>query len=94
MFRTAQKIADALYESGLDCEGVNLLLADGEAAGQEVFHVYLHGFPRFDGDGFGLRFEVGYAGRPGREESEEAAKRIREVLLCRAVHRALGGALV
>jgi diadenosine tetraphosphate (Ap4A) HIT family hydrolase len=45
MFRTAQKIADALYESGLACEGVNLLLADGEAAGQEVFHVHLHGFP-------------------------------------------------
>jgi histidine triad (HIT) family protein len=33
MFRTAQKIAVALYESGLDCEGINLFLADGEAAG-------------------------------------------------------------
>jgi diadenosine tetraphosphate (Ap4A) HIT family hydrolase len=41
MFRTAQNIAAALYESGLDCEGVNLFLADGEAAGQEVFHVHL-----------------------------------------------------
>jgi histidine triad (HIT) family protein len=26
-------------------------LADGEAAGQEVFHVHLHVFPRFQGDG-------------------------------------------
>jgi histidine triad (HIT) family protein len=48
MFRTAQRIAAALYEGGLDCEGVNLFLADGEAAGQEVFHVHLHVFPRFE----------------------------------------------
>jgi histidine triad (HIT) family protein len=80
MFRTAQKIAAALYESGLDCEGINLFLADGEAAGQEVFHVHLHVFPRFDGDGFGMRFGPSYAVRPGREELEEAAKRIRDAL--------------
>ena len=80
MFRTAQKIAAALYESGLDCEGVNLCLADGEAAGQDVFHVHLHVFPRFDGDGFGLRFGPGYAVRPDKEELEEAAKRLRDAL--------------
>jgi histidine triad (HIT) family protein len=80
MFRTARKIAAALYESGLDCEGVNLFLADGEAAGQEVFHVHLHIFPRFAGDGFGLRFGPGYTERPDREDLEDAAKRIREVL--------------
>ncbi|MGI3199386.1 HIT family protein [Streptomyces sp. GLT-R25] len=34
------------------CEGVNLFLADGEAAFQEVFHVHLHVFPRFKGDPF------------------------------------------
>lgn len=80
MFRTAQKIAAALYGSGLDCDGVNLFLADGEAAGQDVFHVHLHVFPRFDGDGFGLRLGPGYANMPGREALEEAAKRIRGAL--------------
>jgi histidine triad (HIT) family protein len=80
MFGTARKVAVALYESGLDCEGVNLFLADGEAAGQEVFHVHLHVFPRFAGDGFGLRFGAGYAERPDRAELEEAAKRIRDAL--------------
>src|SRR5207344_3416588 len=35
MFRVAQKVAAALRASGLRCEGVNLFLADGEAAGQE-----------------------------------------------------------
>ncbi len=80
LFRTAQKVAAALYGSGLRCEGVNLLLADGEAAGQDVFHVHLHVIPRFEGDGFGLTFGPDYANRPGREELERAAERIRGVL--------------
>ena len=80
MFRIAQRTAAALYGGGLDCEGVNLFLADGESAGQEVFHVHLHVIPRFEGDGFGLRFGPGYANVPDREELEEAAKRIRDVL--------------
>jgi histidine triad (HIT) family protein len=80
MFRIAQRVAAALYESGLDCEGVNVFLADGEAAGQEVFHVHLHVIPRFGGDGFGLRFGPDYANRPDKETLEEAAKRIRDEL--------------
>ena len=80
MFRTARQVVAALYESGLECEGVNLFLADGEAAGQDVFHVHLHVFPRYAGDGFGLRLGPGYAKIPDREELEEAAKRIRDAL--------------
>ena len=34
--------------------GVNLVLADGAAAGQEVFHCHLHVFPRYPGDGVKL----------------------------------------
>jgi histidine triad (HIT) family protein len=79
MFRIAQRMASALYESGLDCEGVNVFLADGEAAGQEVFHVHLHVIPRFAGDGFGLRFGPDYANRPDRDTLEVTAKRIRDV---------------
>jgi histidine triad (HIT) family protein len=37
MMRAGRRVAAALRESGLRCEGVNLFLADGEAAGQEVF---------------------------------------------------------
>src|ERR1043166_2172096 len=40
IFRIAQKLADVLRKSSVRCEGVNLLLADGEAAGQEVFHTH------------------------------------------------------
>ncbi|MET8864275.1 HIT domain-containing protein [Nonomuraea sp. NPDC004580] len=37
--------------AGVRCEGVRLSLADGEAAGQEVFHLHLHVVPRYPGDG-------------------------------------------
>ncbi|MHA7284437.1 HIT family protein [Arthrobacter sp. TMS2-4] len=52
MFRVAHRLARALRRSGLRCEGVNMFLADGEAAFQEVFHSHLHVFPRFEGDSF------------------------------------------
>ncbi len=77
LFRVAQRLAAALRRSGLRCEGVNLFLADGEAAGQEVFHVHLHVLPRFRGDGFGMRFPPGYGQNPPRAELDEIAQRIR-----------------
>ncbi|NJQ02542.1 HIT family protein [Streptomyces zingiberis] len=52
VWRVAHRLARGLRRSSLRCEGINLFLADGEAAFQEVFHVHLHVFPRFAGDGF------------------------------------------
>lgn len=52
VWAAAHRLARALRRSPLRCEGVNLFLADGEAAFQEVFHVHLHVLPRFAGDGF------------------------------------------
>jgi diadenosine tetraphosphate (Ap4A) HIT family hydrolase len=75
MWTIAQRTAAALRNSGLRCEGVNLFLADGEAAFQEVFHVHLHVFPRFHGDGFRLTANWG-AGRP-RAELDAIALQIR-----------------
>jgi histidine triad (HIT) family protein len=80
MFLVARKVAAALRESGLRCEGVNLWLADGEVAGQEVFHVHLHVLPRFEGDGFGLTFPDSYSELPHRAELDGVAARIRGVL--------------
>jgi histidine triad (HIT) family protein len=54
VFATAQRLAAAARDA-LAAEGVNLFLADGEVAGQEVFHVHLHVLPRHQGDGFGVR---------------------------------------
>ncbi|KAA0021910.1 HIT family protein [Antrihabitans cavernicola] len=55
LFQVGQRLAAALRQSEVACDGVNFFLADGVAAGQEVFHVHLHVIPRTSGDGFGLR---------------------------------------
>jgi len=80
MFRVAQEMVEALRGSGLKCEGVNLFLADGKAAMQEVLHVHLHTFPRFEGDGFGLTFSDNYFTKPPRSELESAAKKIMKAI--------------
>lgn len=80
LFLIARRIAAALRRSGMKCEGVNLFLADGEAAGQEVFHVHLHVFPRYKGDGFGLKFRPGYSNRPERSELDAIAQQIKQAL--------------
>ena len=76
LMEVGHRLAGALRGSGLRCEGVNFFLADGEAAGQEVFHVHLHVLPRFQGDGFGLRFGPDYVERP-RADLERSAGSIR-----------------
>ncbi len=80
LFQVAQRLAAGLRSSGLRCEGVNFFLADGEAAGQEVFHVHLHVIPRFKDDGFGLTFADSYFTMPSRSDLEETASAIREQL--------------
>lgn len=79
-FAVAQQLAAALYRSGPRCEGVNFFLADGEAAGQEVFHVHLHVIPRYRRDGFGFRFPKRYYQRPPRRELDAAAEAVRLAL--------------
>jgi histidine triad (HIT) family protein len=81
MMRVAHETTAALRASTLQCEGVNYFLADGEAAMQEVFHAHLHVFPRFKGDGFGLRLsDEYYTRRPPRPELDEQATELRALL--------------
>lgn len=80
LFRAAQLVAAALRSSGLRCEGVNLFLADGEVAGQEVFHAPLHVFPRYIGDGFGFRFPPTYSNKPDRAELDAVARQVTQAL--------------
>lgn len=77
MFTAAHRLAGAVRASGLRCEGVNLSLADGEAAGQEVGHVHLHVVPRFAGD----TFRIQASGlRPERGDLDRTAALIRRAL--------------
>ena len=80
LFRVGMKLAAAMRRSALCCEGINFFLADGVAAGQDVFHVHLHVLPRFQGDGFGFRFPPGYRDRPSRDTLDALAAQIREAL--------------
>jgi histidine triad (HIT) family protein len=80
MFQIAQRMAAALRSSGLRCEGVDFFLADGEPAGQEIMHVHLHVFPRYEGDGFGFTFPDRYFTRPPRSTLEKSAEAITKVL--------------
>ena len=78
LFRVAMRLAAAIRRSGVRCEGVNLFLADGEAAFQKVFHVHLHVLPRWRGDSF--RIDADWSARPGRDELDAVAARVRSAL--------------
>jgi histidine triad (HIT) family protein len=71
MWSAAHRLSRALRRSDLRCDGVNLFVADGEAAFQEVFHVHVHVFPRFAGDGF--RIEADWRVRERGELDRTAA---------------------
>jgi histidine triad (HIT) family protein len=70
-------MARALRRSSFRCEGINVLLCDGEAASQTVFHFHLHVIPRFAGDGWSLK-----ANSSERERSllDDDAQAIRDAI--------------
>ena len=80
LFTVAHRLAAAIRRSGFKAEGINLFLADGEAAGQEVFHVHLHVLPRFDGDGFGLRLPPDYGRMAERGQLDADATAVNKAL--------------
>ena len=80
IFAIGQKLASALRRSSVQCEGVNLFLADGKAAMQDVFHTHLHVIPRFEGDGFGFTFSPRYAELPTRDELENIGYYLKEAI--------------
>ncbi len=80
LFHIAGKIAAALRISGLRVDGINVWLADGKAAFQEVPHIHIHVIPRFPGDGIRIQAGPDYGKTPPKEELTENANKIREAL--------------
>lgn len=74
LFRLGQRLAAGLRRSAVRCDGINLFLADGAAAFQEVPHLHLHVLPRWRGDGFKLAYK---AGTPARADLDGQAADIR-----------------
>jgi diadenosine tetraphosphate (Ap4A) HIT family hydrolase len=67
-------MAHALRRSSLRCEGINVLLCDGEAAFQTVFHFHLHVIPRHAGDGWTLKAESPTRERPLLDSDAQAIR--------------------
>jgi diadenosine tetraphosphate (Ap4A) HIT family hydrolase len=79
-WQVAARMSEALRRSGLPCEGVNIFVADGEAAFQDVPHFHVHVIPRFAGDGFSLEFPPGYGDPVARSELEAVAATLRSAV--------------
>ncbi|MFG2296383.1 HIT family protein [Streptomyces sp. NPDC048603] len=75
VWTAAHRLGRALRLTGLRCEGVNLFLADGEAAFQEVFHFHLHVIPRFKGDPFRIHTDQRVHERTQLDATAEAVRR-------------------
>ena len=54
----AKRVAAALKKA-YNCDGVNILQNNGEAAGQTVFHLHIHVIPRFVGDTVSMHWKPG-----------------------------------
>ena len=77
LFAIARQLTRSLRRTdAVRAEGVNLFVADGEAAEQEVFHAHLHVIPRFAGDGFEIDAAAWRNQAPTRERLDELAARI------------------
>lgn len=66
----------ALVQRVLQPDGVNIWQSNGVAAGQEVFHVHFHVFPRKLHDGQ-IRIYPSRPGQPPRSELDALAARLR-----------------
>ncbi len=75
-FKVARQLAQ-LARQTLGASGVNLFVADGEVAFQDVPHFHVHVIPRYAGDGFSLSFPPRYENPPSRAELETVAAAIR-----------------
>jgi histidine triad (HIT) family protein len=80
LFQVAQRVALSMPKTNVKNEGIDFFLANGEAAGQDVFHVHLHVIPRYEGDGFGFRFGPDYNNLPQRSELDAIAIQIKQQL--------------
>ncbi len=73
VYPTVKKLSLALMKS-LNCDGVNLVQNNGEAAGQEVFHGHLHIIPRYETDG--IKFGGIHNSYENQEQMSEFAEKI------------------
>lgn len=74
VWSVGHEMARALRRSSMRCEGINVLLCDGEVAFQTVFHFHLHVIPRYAGDGWTIEPEVQERDRPLLDADAQAIR--------------------
>ena len=62
----------AVMKEVLQCDGINILQNNGEAAGQTVFHLHIHMIPRYKDDTVNIKWA------PVKTISEDEMKEIQE----------------
>ncbi|MBR0381972.1 MAG: HIT family protein [Eubacterium sp.] len=76
LFSLAAYIARSI-QKGTDCDGLNIVQNNGEAAGQTVDHLHLHLIPRYKGDGQKILWTPHES---DADELEEIRKKIKKEL--------------
>jgi histidine triad (HIT) family protein len=79
---TSQRVAPALL-AATGADDFNIIVANGKCAGQEVFHLHFHLFPRKSGDGFtrtSLTEHVGKAKVVAHAQLESLGAKVRAAL--------------
>jgi histidine triad (HIT) family protein len=76
LFERVRLVAEAV-EAAVAPDGLNLVQANGEAAGQEVFHAHVHLIPRYENDDVEVRWP---AGELTEDEAREIGASIRAEL--------------
>lgn len=75
LFAVTMRLANAVRRV-TGCEGMNLVVNSGVAAGQDVFHYHVHIIPRRKGDGFDIELPFAGSEMPDRTVLDMTAARI------------------
>ena len=76
IFVVAKKVATVMKDI-LQCDGLNVLQNNGEAAGQSVFHLHVHLIPRYENDTVNIKWKPG---TPDDTFLAEFAEKVTEAL--------------
>ena len=72
----AKKVGKVMVNE-FECDGLNVLQNNGEAAGQTVFHFHIHLIPRYKEE---RKILTWFQGTPGENELEELSAKIRSAI--------------
>jgi histidine triad (HIT) family protein len=75
LFRVTMRLANAV-RNVTGCEGLNIVVNSGQAAGQDEPHYHVHIIPRREGDGFDIQLPFNGSEMPDRTVLDAYAARI------------------